>query len=70
MAERNNGDPMESLTVRDYFAGQALISLTKESLAPVVKFRGKEMTDREEINEAISLAAYRIADAMLKQREE
>lgn len=50
----NDKISFSGMTLRDYFAGQALIS-----------FSGKEYSS----DEAISKHAYAIADAMMKARE-
>jgi hypothetical protein len=48
------GDINEGMTLRDYFAGQAMIALMSNSVN----------------NQYDAIYCYRIADAMLKAREE
>lgn len=58
----------EGMSLRDYFAGQALISITLSSginktYALYIKNTG------EEPNQWTAVTAYKLADAMLKERE-
>ncbi len=66
--ESNHPDSL-GMSLRDYFASKALVPLAKASLAPVVRHKGEELTDRELINKAVAEQAYKIADAMMEQRE-
>jgi len=53
----NGGSPDDGMTLRDYFAGQAM--------------QGFLATGKSHyLDEHIALDAYNLADAMLKQREE
>jgi len=52
------------MSLRDWFAGQAMMGLISADVVAASDFRSPE--DFERIH---SLAAYRMADAMLKERE-
>lgn len=62
-------EPYDGMTLRDWFAGQALVHQAKPSLHEyeLVALFGKNRTGitREEI---LAADAYRIADAMLAER--
>ena len=55
------------MTLRDYFAGEALPSSIYE-LSLLVRNKGKKL-DEGVIEEAIARMSYSIADAMLLERE-
>jgi len=52
------GEPFQGMTLRDYFAAKAMQGMFASSLVP------QNMTNKE-----LSMEAYKVADAMLKQRE-
>ena len=52
-----NANEEQGMTLRDWFAGQALASM------------GVEYTDSAECHASVAECAYRYADAMLKARE-
>lgn len=52
----------EGMTLRDYFAGQALVAILGTSAT--IKIDGKPITGESEF----AAAAYEFADAMIKQR--
>ena len=54
-----NGDAMVGMTLRDYFAGQALAGALQNYLTPKCRYTEREVASR----------AYRYADAMLFARE-
>lgn len=55
---QNWGPPQTGMTLRDYFAGQALVGIVANSLGKQEKPEG-----------AFAYGAYLIADAMLAQRD-
>ena len=54
-----NGNAMVGMTLRDYFAGQALAGVQQNYLTPKCRYTEREVASR----------AYRYADAMLFARE-
>jgi hypothetical protein len=74
-----DGMPMSSqeyglggMTLRDYFAGQALAGITSRSVEVYKKLEGSGISMSEienELTQRLSCAAYIYADAMLAARE-
>jgi hypothetical protein len=67
-----DGDPCrtvysEGMSLRDYFAGQALTGILANQHQVNNAFSGAKNLDVEP-NEALSLFAYSIADAMMRER--
>jgi len=69
-------DHPPGMSLRDYFAGQALIGITEKMFAvfadrvqEILEGSKKRTSDGKSFNEVCSLMAYAIADAMLKERE-
>lgn len=52
-------DSHSGMTLRDWFAGQALIGVTRTRMP----------AGTEQIEDILAAVAYKIADAMLKERE-
>jgi hypothetical protein len=60
------------MTLRDYFAGQALAGMTSRSVEVYKKLEGSGISMSEienELTQRLSCAAYIYADAMLAARE-
>jgi hypothetical protein len=60
------------MTLRDYFAGQALAGITSRSVEVYKKLEGSGISMSEienELTQRLSCAAYIYADAMLAARE-
>ncbi len=76
MSEQNNGGPafplgdadgrvtQEGMTLRDWFAGQALAGHLASQSRDIGFYQGSDSFEK------MASDAYRTADAMLKQREE
>jgi hypothetical protein len=68
------GDGSENgMTLRDYFAGQALAGITSRSVEVYKKLEGSGISMSEienELTQRLSCAAYIYADAMLSARKE
>ena len=55
---------MNEVTLRDYFAAKAMVSLMQDFMA-----KDLHLEDPMDWMEGLSWDAYRMADAMLKERE-
>ena len=67
-----NSQLYEGMTLRDYFAGQALISYSSKSNRESMKNLAMEKDipfTADMIDETIAKACYLMADAMLKERD-
>ncbi len=67
-----SGKAPSGMTLRDYFAGQALAGLLAQSNAEMLLRYMKDADERSDgiVNKYFSEFAYSTADAMLKAREE
>ena len=65
VAENGLGHVAPGMSLRDWFAGQALAGFA----ATLPEASEREMFKAEEFYEAIALGAYRAADAMLAARK-
>lgn len=62
-------EPETSITLRDYFAGQALQAII--SKLPVIDQEGvfgEPVLDKVKYNRDIAISSYAIADAMMKEK--
>ena len=62
----------DGMTLRDYFAGQALAGITSRSVEVYRKLEGSGISMSEienELTQRLSYSAYAYADAMLAARE-
>lgn len=63
-------EPETSITLRDYFAGQALQAII--SKLPVIDQEGvfgEPVLDKVKYNRDLAISSYAIADAMMKEKE-
>jgi len=60
-------DSTDGLLIRDYFAGQAIIGISL-SMGINKKYANFVQSTKEEPNQWSAITAYKIADAMIKER--
>ena len=69
-AGSSQGSPKEGMTLRDYFAGQALAGLAKTAAEGISKIKHEKGVDEAGIiRYGLGFSCYRLADAMLKAKE-
>ena len=66
--DENNSDYKRGMTLRDYFANSAMQAiLSQPNIGEYL--RGSNCETMEDTDNMLAITAFRLADAMLKQRE-
>lgn len=69
MSEKNDGGLAHpNLTMRDYFAGQALIAVASEMMRDSITTQTLAGRHNMGVDEVIAATAYEFADAMIAER--
>ena len=67
--QKQGGDVMGALTLRDYFAAKAMQAMCNQPERMAKTLRDLKATE-EQAAEYIAMGAYHLADAMLKARQQ